>query len=106
MEQAEHPETPSPGALKALRQRRKELVQAATARMRAQKKIIVGIKSHLARGPGTIPEISAATGNPPAEILWYVAALKKYGQVVEDQKDGDFYRYALSEASGENHDTC
>ena len=99
MEQAEHPETPSAEALKTLRQRRKDLVQTATARMRAQKKIISAIKVHLSQGPGTIPEIAAATGNAPAETLWYMAALKKYGQVVEDQKDGDFYRYALSEAA-------
>jgi hypothetical protein len=99
MDHAEHTATPTAGSLKALRQRRKKLVQAATARMRAQKKIIAAIKAHLAYGPGTIPEIAAATGNAPTETLWYMAALKKYGQVVEDQKDGDFFRYALSEAA-------
>jgi hypothetical protein len=97
MEQAEYTKTPSAEALKALRQQRKDRVQAATARMRAQKKIIAAIKAHLAHGPSTIPEIAAAIDNAPAETLWYVAALKKYGQVVEDQKDGDFYRYALAE---------
>lgn len=99
MEHAEITGTPSKEALKALRQRRREFVQAASARMRAQKKIIASIKAHLEKDAGTIPEIAAATGNTPAETLWYVAALKKYGQVVEVQKDGDFFKYALSEAA-------
>jgi hypothetical protein len=99
MEHAEITEASSKEALKDLRQRRKEFVQAATARMRAQKKIIASIKAHLEQGAGTIPEIAAATGNAPAETLWYIAALKKYGQVVEVQKDGDFFKYALSAAS-------
>jgi hypothetical protein len=99
MQQDEIVKPASKEALKALRQQRREYVQAATARMRVQKKIIASIKAHLESGAGTIPEIAAATGNTPTETLWYVSALKKYGQIVEAQKDGDFFKYALSEAA-------
>ena len=99
MEHVEPTDTPSKEALKALRQHRKAFVQAATTHMRVQKKTIAAIKAHLEHGAGTIPEIAAAIGNDPAETLWYVATLKKYGQVVEVQKEDDFFKYALSEAA-------
>lgn len=99
MQDAELTETSSKEALKALREQRKDFVQAAGGRMRAQKKIIAAIKAQLEQGAGTIPEIAAATGNAPAETLWYIATLKKYGQVVEVRKDGDFFTYALSAAA-------
>jgi biotin operon repressor len=49
----------------------------------------------------TVPEISGATGIPSADVLWYVAALKKYGFVVEVSKDGGYFRYQMAENGSE-----
>ena len=84
-------------ALKALRAERKALIQAATAKMKHQKKAIQAITDRLQEGAQTVPQIAAATGASTADTLWYVAALKKYGQVREAEKDGGYFKYALVE---------
>ena len=85
-------------ALKALRKERKAFIKAATAKMKGQKKTIQSITDQLQGGARTIPDIAKATGVSTAEILWYVATLKKYGKVKEAEKDGGYFKYELSEA--------
>ena len=85
-------------AMKKLKAARKEQITAATARMRQQRQAVKAIKKSLAEGELTVPEIGAATGLPTAEVLWYVASLKKYGEILEGGKAGGYYRYRLGEA--------
>ncbi|MCK8600252.1 hypothetical protein [Desulfoferrobacter suflitae] len=84
--------------LKQLRELRKETITAATTRMKEQKQIIKAIKNQLQQ-PTTVPAIAEAAGIPPHMVLWYVAALKKYGEVKEVDKDGCYFRYCSIEAS-------
>jgi predicted transcriptional regulator len=93
------------GAMQKLRESRKASIQAATNKMKVQKKAIKAIKEQLKNQALTVPEIAAATGAAAAETLWYIAALKKYGQVIEAEKEGGYFKYALSgEQTTENHD--
>ena len=87
-------------ALKELRRARKEKILKATARVKIQKKALKAIKACLEKGPGTVPEVAAAASMPTDEVLWYLAALKKYGEIVEAEKDGEYFRYALAEKEG------
>jgi len=84
-------------ALKALRESRKAWIEKATSRMREQKKKIRAIRDHLKNGPQTVPAIASAIGAETAEVLWYVATLKKYGEVREAEKDGPYFMYELAE---------
>jgi len=84
-------------AMKQLRQARKETIAAATARVKEQKKAIAAIKAELQQGGRTVPEIAAAIGLPPDAVLWYLAALKKYGEVAEGPQDGSYFRYLLAQ---------
>ena len=84
-------------ALKQLREERRESIKRATAAMRDQRKAIKAIKAALAATPSTVPEIAAKIEMPTDRVLWFLATMKKYGQIVEDQKDGGFFRYALTE---------
>jgi hypothetical protein len=86
-------------ALKKLRESRQEQIAAATARMKQHRKAVKAIREHLAGAELTVPEIAAATGLPPSEVLWYVASLKKYGEILEGPQAGDYYRYRLNEAA-------
>ena len=86
-------------ALKALKATRKEQIGVATARMKEQRKAVKAIKEHLAGVELTVPEIAAATGLPASEVLWYVASLKKYGEILEGPKASGYYRYRLNEAA-------
>jgi hypothetical protein len=47
----------------------------------------------------TVPELAAATHLPVPKVLWFVAALKKYGIVVERGMNGDYPTYQKAEAA-------
>ncbi len=51
--------------------------------MKEQRRAVQAIKARLAGAELTVPEIAAATGLPVSEVLWYVATLKKYGEILE-----------------------
>jgi len=83
--------------LKQLREIRKDTIAASAGRLQEQKQVIKAIKAQLQQ-PKTVPEIAEATGIPSQKVLWYVSALKKYGEVKETEKDGGYFRYCSSEA--------
>jgi len=85
-------------ALKKLKAARKDQIAAAAARLKEQRKAVKAIKEHLGGVELTVPEIAEATGLPASEVLWYVASLKKYGEILEGPKDSGYYRYRLGEA--------
>ena len=84
-------------ALKQLKAARQEQIAAATSRMKELRRAVKAIKEHLAGTELTVPEIAAATGLPAPEVLWYVASLKKYGEILEGPKDGGYFRYRLGQ---------
>jgi hypothetical protein len=84
-------------ALKKLKAARKDQIVATTARMKVQRQAVKAIKKSLEGAELTVPEIAAAAGLPPSEVLWYVATLKKYGEILEGPKDGGYYRYRLGQ---------
>jgi len=104
MSQADNDRKEKKAALKELRAARKEQVKKATARVRVQKKALKAIKAQLEKGPGTVPEVAAAASMPTAEVLWYLATLKKYGEIAEAEKDGEYFRYALTEKAGDSQE--
>ena len=96
MSQNEQDKKTKKEAMKKLREDRKAFIKAASAKMKAQKKVIRAIKDQLKDGAGTVPEIAAATGTSTAETLWFLATLKKYGEIKEAEKDGSYFKYALT----------
>jgi hypothetical protein len=90
-------------AMKALRAERKAWIEAASVLAREAKTATAAVRQALAAGPETAPGIARASGLSPDKALWIVASMKKFGQIVEAEKDGGFYRYAL--ADGPTPDT-
>jgi predicted transcriptional regulator len=88
-------------AMKKLRNNRKEWITKASTMVKEQKTILKAIKGHLDNQPATVPEISKATGIPSDRVLWYLATLKKYGDIIEEDKDGGYFRYVLAESEVE-----
>ena len=84
-------------AMKKLREDRKEYIKSATMRMKSQKKAVKAITGLLENDALTVPEIAMGAGASIMETLWYVAALKKYGRVIESEKDGSYFKYTLSQ---------
>jgi len=92
-------------ALKQLRQERRQSIKKASAAMKRQRKTIKAIETSLSGGAATVPEIAAQAGIATDEALWFIATMKKYGQVVEDRKDGGYYRYAAVHVEGKDKKT-
>lgn len=92
-------------ALQRLREARKQLIENAVRRMKVQRKAVDTLKRILQDGAKTVPELAAAAGLGTAETMWYVATLKKYGEIAEGEKDGGYFRYELAgEAAGPTPD--
>lgn len=92
-------------ALKQLRQERRQSIKKASAAMKRQRTTIKAIEASLSGGAATIPDIAARAGIATDEALWFIATMKKYGQVVEEGKDGSYYRYTPIHAEAEDKKT-
>lgn len=87
---------PDKDALKQLRAERKPQIDRAKNAIKTQTALIKAIQAQIKEGAKTIPQIAAAAGMKTAQVLLYIAGLRKYGAVVEGPKDGDYYTYALA----------
>jgi len=87
--------------LRRLRAKHAATVERTQVLLREQKQIEQAISRALGESPKTIPEIAAAVGRPAHEVLWFVAAMRKYGLVVEAGMNGDYplYRQAKGTAA-------
>ena len=85
-------------ALKALRQERAQLIARAKEKIKEQNRIIKTIKGQMTDDGMTIPALAQATGLSTSQTLQFVATLKKYGEIAEGAKDGDYFKYHLAKA--------
>lgn len=81
------------GMLRDLRQAHAASVERAQALYRTQRQLQQSICALIGDAPKTVPQIAAALGKPAHEVLWFVAALKKYGIVLETGMCGDYPLY-------------
>ena len=79
--------------LKSLREKHAAAVERTQVLFREQKKMQQDICQFIRETPHTIPEIATEIGKPTHEVLWFVAALRKYGIVVENGMCGDYPLY-------------
>jgi len=88
---------PDKDALKQLRSDRKVWIDRARQTVKAQNATIKAIKGQLAAEARTVPEMAQALKMKTSDVLLFVAALRKYGEVLEGPKDGDYFKYQLAE---------
>jgi len=87
--------------LKRLRDERGAAVTAAVERNKLRQAMRKQVRAALTEGPATVPSLAAATGLATKDVLWHVASMRKYGDVVESGMDGDYCTYSLvAEAAG------
>ncbi len=87
--------------LAGLRKQHRDKVKAAQAMLKEQLGVRKTLKRALVAGPHSVPQLAAETGLPAHEVLWHMAAMKKYAQVVEAGLDEDYeyYLYDLAKES-------
>jgi predicted Rossmann fold nucleotide-binding protein DprA/Smf involved in DNA uptake len=94
-------EIPAPSRgelLKQMRAKHVGSVERAQALLKEQKRMQQELCALMREKPRTIPELAAATSLPAPKVLWFIAALKKYGVVVENGMCGDYPLYQKAEA--------
>ncbi len=96
MSQTDKQKKEKKAAMKMLRQERKQKIKEIAATMKAQKEDVKAIKEQMKNDVGTVPSIARETGISADKVLWYIAALKKYGEIIEAEKDGGYFRYVLT----------
>ena len=85
-------------ALRMFRERMGGLTDAKKAYLKSDRDTRKALREALKSGPKTVPELSRQLDLPSEKAMWYVMALKRYGEVVEAGRAGDYLRYALKEA--------
>jgi len=86
--------------LKKLRDERGVAVDKAVERNKLRQAVRKQVRVALAAGPSTVPALAAATGLPTKDVLWHVAAMRKYGDLAEVGMDGDYCTYSLVAETG------
>jgi len=83
--------------LKELRKQHQETIKRAQRLLKAyneSKEIYKAIDSN----PRTVPEVAEIVGMPTHQVLWYLTAMKKYDDVVEEGMSGGYVLYKKAEA--------
>ena len=91
-------------ALKKLRQERKVFVDQAKDLIKTQSPLFKKIREQLKEKGKTVPEVAQETGIQSSQVLWVIMALKKYGQIIEGAKDGDYFTYQLTSTQERTND--
>jgi predicted transcriptional regulator len=85
--------------LRQLREGHPATVERTQALLRDQKQMEQAICRSIREIPKTIPEIATEIGRPSHVVLWFVAALRKYGVVIETGMRGDYPLYLQAKAT-------
>lgn len=83
--------------LKQLRTKHAESVERTQALLKEQKRMQQELCTLFRERPRTVPEVALATGLPTEKVLWFLAAMRKYGIVVEAGMCGDYPLYQKAE---------
>ncbi len=83
--------------LKELREKHQETVDRTQALLKEQGKIERDILKLIKDRSMTVPVIAAELEMPTDRVLWFVTALKKYDQLLEDGMDGEYVLYKRRE---------
>ena len=84
-----------------LRKQHETSVQKAQELLRSQQTARKKLQRALETGPSSVPALASATGIPSREVLWHIAAMKKYGLVEEAGMDeaNEYYLYSPSKGA-------
>ena len=94
---AEKSTSDSKEKLKALREERSDIIARNKELLKKQNSETGLIKKGLKDGSKTIPELAKETGLKGDLILYYVSAMKKFGEINEAGHADGYFKYSLVE---------
>jgi predicted transcriptional regulator len=83
--------------LAILRESRGGIPDSLRDATKEQNRIHKLIKEALKASPMTVPQLAVKINVPSETTMWHLMAMKRYGDVYELGRDGDYYKYALTE---------
>ncbi len=83
--------------LKELREKHQSTVDQTQALLKENGKVERDILKLITEESKTVPVIASTLDLPTHRILWFLTALKKYGQISEDGMDGEYVLYKRNE---------
>ena len=84
--------------LRLFRERMGGLTDAKKAYLKSDREARKALREALRFGPKTIPELTQQLNLPGEKVTWCVMALRRYGEIVEAGRAGDYFRYGLKES--------
>jgi predicted transcriptional regulator len=81
--------------LKVARERHGKLSDARNLERKERMRVRKAVLEALASGPKTVPEVATEIGVDSRTVLWHIAALRKYNEVADGPKHGDYIAYLL-----------
>jgi hypothetical protein len=82
-------------ALSALRESRGGVSAEMKAWLKDQQDVRRGLRTALASGPHTVPDLARECGLEAGRVLWHLMAMRRYGDVAEAGERDRFLLYAL-----------
>ncbi len=79
--------------LKIARERHGKPSEAQNAERKERMRLRKAVLEALVAGPKTVPELATEIGADARAVLWHVAALRKYNEVTDGPKQGDYIAY-------------
>ncbi|HEY5961458.1 MAG TPA: hypothetical protein VIV60_33095 [Polyangiaceae bacterium] len=79
--------------LKLARERHGKPTEERAAERKEHLRLRKALLEALAAGPKTVPELAVEIGADARAILWHVAAMRKYNEVADGPKQGDYVAY-------------
>jgi len=81
-----------------LRKQHSERAKVAQELLRTQQQVHKTLARAMQSAARSVPQLAKQTGIAAHEVLWHIAAMKKYGLVEETGMDeaGEYYLYGLS----------
>ena len=84
-------------AMKVLRGERRVWIKAAARKVKANNRALRAIREQLKEKPRTVPEIAEGAKLSTSDVMWYVASMKKFGEILEADQDDSYFRYRLAD---------
>ena len=88
-------------AIKKLREKHGPIKKELTEWIKYCNTSLSAIRKTLHEGAKTVPEITAAVRLPSADVLWFVNAMRKYGEAAIAGDDSGYKKYALKDSQND-----
>ena len=83
--------------LTLLRERRGGMSDELKEYFKVQQQIRKGLRKALKEGPKSVPDLAALLSLEKSTTLWYVMAMRRYGEVIEAAERNGYPLYSLKE---------